>query len=49
MGSFTVEGFSTDRVGKLTRLEIEDRFRGIAGMTYVKPLENQEELFSKTN
>ena len=49
MGSFTVEGFSTDRVGKLTRLEIEDRFRGIAGMTYFKPLENQEELFSKTN
>ena len=49
MGSFAVEGFSTDRVGNLTHLEIEERFRGIAGMTYFKPLENQEQLFSKTN
>ena len=46
MGSFAVEGFSTERVGKLTKLEIEDRFRGIAGMTYFEPLENNEKLFN---
>ena len=46
MGSFAVEGFSTERLGNLTKLEIEDRFRGIAGMTYFEPLENNEELFN---
>jgi len=46
MGSFAVEGFSTERVGKLTNPEIEDRFRGIAGMTYFEPLQNKEELFN---
>jgi len=45
MGSFAVEGFSTERVGNLAELEIEDRFRGIAGMTYFEPLGNNEELF----
>ena len=48
MGSFAVEGFSTERVGELTKLEIEDRFRGISGMTYFEPLENSEKLFIHT-
>ena len=38
MGSFAVEGFSTEKLDQITHKDIEDRFRGIHGMTTFEPL-----------
>ena len=44
MGAFAVEGFSAERFQSLKHEEINERFRGIAGMTAFKPLDNDEKL-----
>lgn len=44
MGSFAVEGFSTEKLSKITHMDIEDRFRGLHGMTNFDPLKNNESL-----
>ena len=44
MGSFAVEGFSTEKLDQITHKDIEDRFRGIHGMTTFEPLKNHDTL-----
>ena len=44
MGSFAVEGFSAERFQSLKHEGIDERFRGIAGITAFKPLDNNEKL-----
>tara|TARA_B100001142_G_scaffold327224_1_gene384350 strand:+ start:4783 stop:5730 length:948 start_codon:yes stop_codon:yes gene_type:complete len=44
MGSFAVEGFSTEKLAQITHSDIEDRFRGIHGMTTFEPLNNNDTL-----
>ena len=44
MGSYAVENFGSGRFESLVSNEIDDRFRGIAGMTYFDPLSNEDKL-----
>ena len=44
MGSFAVESFSADRIGSLTRQEIEARFRAITHLSQFEPLAGTETL-----
>ena len=44
MGSFCVEDFSADRLSKLTKSDIEARFRAFADLSQFSPLEESESL-----
>lgn len=44
MGSYAVENFGSNRFESLVSDEIDDRFRGMAGMTYFDPLSNEDKL-----
>jgi sugar/nucleoside kinase (ribokinase family) len=44
MGSFTVESFSADRLGSLTRHDVEERFRALTDLSRFGPLTEEESL-----
>ncbi len=44
MGSFAVESFSTDRIGSLTRQEVNARFQAFAQLSQFRPLGEGESL-----
>ena len=44
MGSFAVESFSVDRLGSLTRADIEARFRAFTDLSHFTPLGQGESL-----
>ena len=44
MGSFAVESFSTERIGSLTRAEIQTRFEAMTGLSRFAPLRDGEAL-----
>ena len=44
MGSFAVESFSADRIGSLTRQDVQARFQALTSLSQFAPLRNGESL-----
>ena len=44
MGSYAVENFGSERFTSLLSHDIDERFRGMSGMTYFTPLSNEDNL-----
>ena len=44
MGSFAVESFSADRIGSLTRQDVQTRFQALTSLSQFAPLRNGESL-----
>ena len=49
MGAFAVEGFSLERLARVTTDDIESRFRDLAALTWLPPLSNDETLPTRAN
>jgi sugar/nucleoside kinase (ribokinase family) len=49
MGSFAVEGFSTEKFYEITNNDIDDRFRGLSSITSFETLQNNETLPRRTS
>jgi sugar/nucleoside kinase (ribokinase family) len=49
MGSFAVEGFSTEKFYGITNNDIDDRFRGLSSITSFETLQNNETLPRRTS